>query len=442
MIQKKAAKMKKGAASFYMVAFSTLILIIIVTSFAAVIISEVTRTANDDLSQSAYDSALAGVEDAKLVIYQYQKCKKMNDLSPLCTEIIDKIENSSSGSDESARCDAVGKILQRIDKEEGGEVVVQESNVSNNMSQAYTCVNISLPGDYRASTSSTKVIKTRFEDGVANNVTKVKVSWYTAPEDDLGYNYSNYSKSSGVAFPTDIATPPTIFVSMVQTAKMFDLESFKSTDSETTNRGTTNRGTVFLVPAKEKPEKPVNDDANYLVAENDEKGGNYIDKNGFLNSNRQQATNKPYVVYCPDNNNGNEFACSATIEIPRPIGGGERNSETFDFVVSVPYGSRDSRETDFKLDFFCDENEEGCGSKKINPDASPEEKSVAKLDGVQIKIDSTGRANDMFRRVEVRLEGESNYPLSIMGPLELLKDVPLEKDMGVTSEWSWDSYGR
>lgn len=436
MIQKKAAKMKKGAASFYMVAFSTLILIIIVTSFAAVIISEVTRTANDDLSQSAYDSALAGVEDAKLVIYQYQKCKKMEGPSDLCKEIINKIENSSSGSDESARCDAVGKILQRIDKEEGGEVVVQESNVSNNMSQAYTCVNISLPGDYRASTSSTKVIKTRFEDGVANNVTKVKVSWYTAPEDDLGYNYSNYSKSSGVAFPTDnIAIPPTISVSMLQTDLTFDLESFKLVKDD----DKTNRGTVFLVPAKEKPEEPVNDDAKYLVAKDDEKWGNYIDKKGFLDSNRQQATNKPYVVYCPDNNIGNEFACSATIEIPRPIGeNAKRNPETFDFVVSVPYGSP---ETDFKLDFFCDEDL-WCGSQNNNDDASSEEKSVAKLDGVQIKIDSTGRANDMFRRVEVRLEGESDYPLSIMGPLELLKDVPLEKDMGVTSEWSWDSYGR
>ena len=65
---------KKGAASFYIVAFSTLILMIIATSFAAIIISEITRTTNDDLSQSAYDSAMAGVEDAKLAFYNYQNC--------------------------------------------------------------------------------------------------------------------------------------------------------------------------------------------------------------------------------------------------------------------------------------------------------------------------------------------------------------------------------
>ena len=64
-MKKTNKKTKKGAASFYVVAFSTLILMIIATSFAAIIISEVTRTSNDDLAQSAYDSAMAGVEDAK-----------------------------------------------------------------------------------------------------------------------------------------------------------------------------------------------------------------------------------------------------------------------------------------------------------------------------------------------------------------------------------------
>ena len=67
-------KFKKGAASFYNVAFSTLILIIIATSFAVAIVAEVTRSSNDDLSQSAYDAALAGIEDAKLTFMNYQNC--------------------------------------------------------------------------------------------------------------------------------------------------------------------------------------------------------------------------------------------------------------------------------------------------------------------------------------------------------------------------------
>ena len=76
MLKRCKLTFKKGAASFYVVAIATLILVIIATSFAAIIISEVSRTSNEDLSQSAYDSALAGIEDSELAFYNYQACKE------------------------------------------------------------------------------------------------------------------------------------------------------------------------------------------------------------------------------------------------------------------------------------------------------------------------------------------------------------------------------
>ena len=75
-------RFKKGAASFYIVSFSTLILVIIAASFATVIISAITRASNDDLSQSAYDAALAGVEDAKLAFANYQRCLQKTGITP------------------------------------------------------------------------------------------------------------------------------------------------------------------------------------------------------------------------------------------------------------------------------------------------------------------------------------------------------------------------
>ena len=123
-------KFKKGAASFYIVAFSTLILIIIATSFAIAIVAEVTRSSNDDLSQSAYDAALAGIEDAKLTFMNYQNCvnnganTNLDELSPnndvTCQDIIYWMNHPN--------CDMVGHILGRIGKnDEGGEILVEET---------------------------------------------------------------------------------------------------------------------------------------------------------------------------------------------------------------------------------------------------------------------------------------------------------------------------
>lgn len=441
-MKKIFSKTKKGAASFYMVAFSTLVLIIIATSFAAVIISEVTRTANDDLSKSAYDSAMAGVEDAKLVVHSYQKCieekdNEHNNELP-CETIRNEIENTSPDSEsngEDGKCDQVGRLLGRFDeKDENGaliqeskkEVLIQESKIGNNMSQAYTCVKISLPGDYSGALSSGeqfKVIKAKFESAeIANKVKSVIINW-SSGNSDSDLNYNNFTGGK-VTFSKDVSIPPTIAVSMIQTGESFNLDSFTRTINETTNRGT-----LFLVPTKDENLSGQTD--TYKSAYDEKEGANHIKEDGFLKSNDKTAKNLPYAVYC--GNASDEYACSATIDIPRPIDGGPRNPDTFYFVVTQPYAG--DTYTDFNVLFSC--GEEVCNEGEDVPAA---EKNYAKLDGVQIKIDSTGRANDMYRRVEVRLDGDPNYAFSIMGPLELLNndenDSSLEKNLTVTCEWN------
>lgn len=429
---------KKGAASFYMVAFSTLILIIIVTSFAAIIISEVTRTANDDLSQSAYDSALAGVEDAKLLIYNYQKCVNDDNNSTWCEEIKSYIERPTDEEENQSTndCDRVGELLGRTKSEKEKGFLIQESNTGNNMSQAYTCVKVNLPGNMLFTLNSSnqaKVIKTKFEDGVAQRVQKVRISWFSDKKITQGeqLNFSNYATdTSRVVFPEkDIATPPTISISMIQTAEEFTLDDFTGTIGDTTDRGT-----LFLVPTQ-KEDFASGEHSTYQSSIYDSNNNiNSINQAGFLKSNDKTAKNLPYAVYCPPNGTSG-YTCSALIDIPQPING-SRNPETFVFVVTLPYGGPD---TDFAIDYMCGDDDV-CNSETIgNEDATPEEKQRAKLKGVQIEIDSTGRANDMYRRVEVRLEGESDYPLSILGPLELLDNESgdpssFEKNLSPTSE--------
>ncbi|MBR3248684.1 hypothetical protein IKF89_01490 [Candidatus Saccharibacteria bacterium] len=410
-------KFRKGATSFYIVAFSTLILLIVATSFAAIIISEIERTSNDDLSQSAYDSALAGVEDAKLAFYNYQNCVAQGTSANVdCKAVMNYMANPD--------CDMVGHILGRTKADVNGEVIVQESSSGNNMQQAYTCVKVdTVLDDYRSTLSSAvqyKVVKLKFDKLDASQIKRVKVSWY-ADRDAKTFRYTNFA-SNKVIFPKTgtalWATPPTISVALVQTAKTFNYDQFSTTVGNTTNRGM-----VYLTPVRTVAQASGSSAGNYKGAYDSsgalhEGSHNYIDVNGFLNSNKKTSanTNVPYAVYC-DPNGGSDFACSATIQIPDPVGGA-RSDNTFLMVVAMPYGKPT---TDFSLEFFCDTQ---CTTNTYTDAAGKtveEKTNQANLNGVQIGVDSTGRANDLYRRIETRLESAANDAnLTVMGPLELI----------------------
>ncbi|MBQ3353068.1 hypothetical protein IJG89_01835 [Candidatus Saccharibacteria bacterium] len=436
-------KFKKGAASFYMVAFSTLILLIIVASFAAVIVAEVTKTSNDDLAQSAYDSALAGVEDAKLAFYNYQKCVEqgadvavgLNDDGEItCPEIRYLVEKSNS-------CDMVGLILGRNPTEENGGVLIKEdSSGDNNMQQAYTCVKFNTStSDYRATLSASnplRVVKPKFDNASASEITKVKISWYNDSEQS-NFNYSNFS-DSGISFKkvTDASVPPMISVSLIQTGPTFTLDDFEKTVGDQTDRGT-----LFLVPY-DNDESNLNE-GNETYRKADWTGEtNKIGSEALRKSNDKTIKNLPYAVNCPKSS-ASEYACSATIELPEPIGG-SRNDDTFVFALSLPYGKPT---TSFVLEFFCNDDGTPCATKTIsstdedgNVITEEEQTDQVSLNMVQIEIDSTGRANDLYRRVEARLEGDSDYSLSLLGPLELFSDTnatSLKKDYATTAEWNF-----
>lgn len=449
---RKEYRFKKGAASFYMVAFSTLILLVVATSFAAIIVSEVTRTANDDLAQSAYDSALPGVDDAKLAFYSYQKCLEQgateteiddNKNEVTCGEIIHYMNNPD--------CDMVANILGRSvirdesDSEGSGEVMIEESVGSgNNMSQAYTCVKIEKElSDYRTTLSSAnqmKAVKVKFAGVSANDISSVKVSWFTNQDNTTSdLKYSNFSVDGqgngnvvfgGLGGENGASAPPTISLAMIQTGATFSLDSFEKTVGRQTNRGM-----VYLVPAKNEDLSKISGQPEGYVKVGDGK----INEDGFLKSNDKAARNLPYVVGC-NPGSGTDFVCSVEIALPKPIDG-DRNNNTFVFVVGLPYGTPS---TDVSLEFICADGAK-CGAQTITNDDGTEQESytgIATLDGVQISIDSTGRANDMYRRVEARLEGSTGSSLSLMGPLELLGTDGsdggtslLEKDLTVTSEY-------
>ena len=428
-------KFLKGATSFYVVAFSTLLLVIIAASFATVILSEVTRSSNDDLSQSAYDSALAGVEDAKLAYSNYLRCMQGSG-GTRCGEIIDAMQNPS--------CDMVAKMLGR--NIQNGEVMITETTTSDGsqMNQAYTCVKIDTKlSDYRANLTTdnnVRIVKASFEDGVsADNIGAIKFSWYTRRKTET-LKFTNFdagNKWSGndrVTFmpvgETQPSTPPTMALQIVQTSGDFVLGSYDGKEgyglNSMSNGSQTDRATLYLVPTN---------DANisgsgFINTYNGNR--NEINAGVVAATNDQAIAKKPFVVYCDDDGD-TDFVCSVTIELPDPIGGG-RNNDTFMILVTLPYGEPD---TDFGIEYIC-KNNVSCGNNEASNGNGGD---TATISGTQVTIDSTGRANDLFRRVETRLETtDTSFPYTYYA-LELLGDgETLRKAMTVTCENNYYDY--
>ena len=430
---------KTGAASFYIVAFTTLLLSVIVVGFVTIVLSEMARTANNDLSQSAYDSALAGVEDAKVAILNYQSCVEQGYTETIpvpdssnvtCGEIIYYMNHPD--------CDMVGHILGRIGKGENKEVLVEETTKAsggskNNMQQAYTCVKVNSElDDYRSSLTSanpSRVVQIKLDGASVKEVESIRVSWYSDTDGNVSTKPLSFSEGTGssLLFPelnsSVLPVPPIISVQMLQSAETFTMDQFEQTQGDRTNRGT-----IFLVPTVSKSTDSDHVTyASYIDATND----NAITaEEGFLKSNDKTVKNLPFAVNCPENSN-KEFACSVSISVPKPVGG-ERNEDTFIFILSLPYQRPDA---DIVLE-VC--NKSICSETAYSAQSDdPENNDKIRLKNVQTSIDSTGRANEMYRRVETRVESKDIYFRYPEFAVQVLKSsgTALDKEIITTTEY-------
>lgn len=431
-------KTKRGAASFYIVAFSTLILMVIATSFAMVAISEISRSSNDDLSQSAYDSALAGIEDAKVAYINYRKCKDAGNSDSVYDNTVGSVKCGDiiSWVEEKPDCNMVGHILGKIKADENDLTEVKVGSVVNGQNvtnQAYTCVKIdtNVP-DYRKTLSANDsrfMVNLQNGDASTNNVKKIRIKWYTPyneKEKQRDVRFENY-KGGKVVFPssTYISAPPVVELQILQTAEEFRMSDFEKTVSEG-GVYKTDRATLYLVPKE---------------GSDDEGENNFISKVDVVKTNDRIASNKAFDVYCPKNPT-TDFYCKVDIEMPEPIGEGLRRNDTFTLSVSLPYLQPN---TDFAIELICDADDEQCAEpigKTNSEESSATSDMVVRLKNSQISIDSTGRANDLYRRIETRLEGsDSSYDYSynyLYYPLQVDGDEGVEKLLEVDYEGNYN----
>lgn len=378
---KKHKSFKKGVASLYIVIFATIILSIITMSFVGIISSETYQTSNNDLSQSAYDSALAGVEDAKTALMFYHRCISQGYVaneaaeSRSCPRQIYEMEQGIKDSS----CDVVSKVLGR---ENTGEVIIQENNGNAaDMDQAYTCVKIQEElYDYRSTLSDTERVRmVPLRSDEYADVSFIEVQWFQDGDrqdatTDVAVS-GNVGSTEYAELPASTVTTdnkeqiPMLAVDIIQT----DGDYFTLAELEVNNQANTgtDHASVFLHPT----ETP---------------GTGVVHKADVLESSSKHE-HGPIDANC---GNTDGFKCRMKIEIPPTYRETKRAEATFFLRVTLPYGDPT---TTFAIRMCKDEE---CSSDAGN---------VATFRGVQAQIDSTGRANELYRRIEVRAELVDNY---------------------------------
>ena len=401
----KNSKTRQGMASIYIVVFTTMLISIITLSFLRIMLSESGRTSRDTLSDSAYNSALAGVEDAKTAYSLYQKALA-GDNTPAAKKAKAVLEDNNDAND----CDLVRKALSA---DEANEYII-DNNITD---QAYTCVTMSLEGNYAGyitKSEPTLVVPLRSKDsmkpgGNADGIKGVKIVWRNLNSDtnlndiSSGYGYSNgegvvdgeylSGKDAGIFGKIGMQNDDTP-VNLNALNVMFVQSSKGDTDpshyyASVSNDNQTNRGYLTLVPYNDGGAA---EDVN-------------IGEKAFVQS-ANKTMNQPIPVKCTKDS---DARCEVKIDFPKPVLDGERDPENFFLVLNKLYSDPDLR---VEIEMYDNSGKE------------------IKFWNVQPIVDATGRAGDLMRRVEARL-GTKNGA-DILPTAELSVEGDIKKNFYVT----------
>jgi hypothetical protein len=322
-------------------------MIIITISFIQLMLKDQQQATVSDLSQSAYDSALAGVEDAKRLLLMNEEC---HSASPPTTFSCDAVKAAL----DSDACNTIAAGL--LGDPTKTETIVRQDEGDDRLDQAYTCVKVDVSTkDYKgiADINQSTLIPLRS----LATFNKVRISWFT--QDDVG-TVNSAIEFPGVAPTVTLPEVPNWGVNspaLLRTQFMYSGSSFKLSDYDAGNANT-----LFFYPV--------------------ESGSSTT---SFAVDKRRDASNTPPELADCEKTFTKQYACQITIDLPSPIDSSVANRSAMLRLSALYNGAH------YKVELL--------DSAGI----------VQEFDRVQPEVDSTGRANDMFRRVKSRIEFKSDF---------------------------------
>lgn len=358
----------RGAVSIFIVIFSTLLITTVVVGFIRLMIQEQQQATSADLSQSALNSAQAGVEDAKRALVRYQDYCLGSTAAATTSECVRLDRALKDGK----QCDTIQQTGVAGSPSDSEVVVRQVLNDADaQLEQAYTCVKIQLNTfDYvgRLPASGSRMIPLK-ATGDFNNVV---IEWFS--QSDLKESSNDDATTESISLSTDM-TLPTLSEwesnrpALLRTQLIQFGSTLKLSDFNKTQDGASNAHTLFMNPSEVgRNALSFTDDARLSIA---------------TGSLQQIACDRNFTTATTDK----LYACKATISLPNAIGQSDQKRTAY-LRLNALY----NKNTSFRV--------------QLMQDATP-----VTFSSVQPIVDSTGRANDLFRRIQSRIEiDNSTFP--------------------------------
>ncbi len=380
LMEKKIQHLKnnQGAASIFLVIFTMLIITTIVLGFTGIMLRDQSQASDADLSKSAYDSSLAGVEDAKRAVSRYlQGCGPGGTATPAqCNIWRTAFPNCNSNS-------VIVFGASSTDNSERLITTSASSTAETDLDQAYTCVKTTLDTpDYIGSINEDEQVLIPLRS--VSDFNTIHISWFTrdninrevaaADRDKVNLEMPFSGVSPELPYNNDNSwpknRPPLLKAQYIQMPASFSLTDFDETSTDGTQ---SNTNSIFMYPIRG--------------------GGSSVNAAALVDvAPRYDSSVEPWQVSCKPTVTDSGYACSATLDVPPTLGGAAKSSA---YLSLRPFYNL----TNYKVEL-------------LNGG------SVVNFSGVQPKVDSTGRANDIFRRVSARIEPANGASLMPLGAVE------------------------
>lgn len=358
----------RGAVSIFIVIFSALLITTIAVGFIRLMIQGQQQATSSDLSQSALNSAQAGVEDAKRALVRYQNYCLGSPTAMATAECVRLDRALKDGT----QCNTIQESGIAGNSGDSEVVVRQELNEADSqLQQAYTCVKIQTnTADYigQLPLSGSRMVPLR----ATGDFNKIEIEWFS--QADLKDSQSDDTSVESISLSNDELLPPLSEweanrPAMLRTQLIQFGSSFQLSDFDKNEEGASNAHTLFLNPSEVgRDTLSFSDDARLSA---------------LTGSLQQIACDRNFTTASTDR----MYACKATISLPNALGQSDLRRTAY-LRLNALY----NKNTSFRI--------------KLMQDATP-----VTFSSVQPIVDSTGRANDLFRRIQSRVEiDNSTFP--------------------------------